>query len=296
MVSGRRQSVSNAACIGALVLCVLVVGEASAYNFIPLQLNNSWTYSNGEEELTFTVIGEETIGDHKYYRLNDYFQVFDPYGEVTAAREVLLRYDSLTDALLVYDAGSEYVRYDYTRPPYWESGPIFGRTRQTGVTATVPAGQFSGCLNFAYVGTWCGPDAWWFGEYLAPGIGLVRYVVPGGEFCGGDQEGDVHTYELVSAAFYPPSKLIEYDLFIGQTDLDIVLDMWGRSGGEILDPRADLNDDGFVGQTDLDFVLDWWGSPIPRTIGAGGSSPIPEPATLALLGIGALLLVKRPRK
>jgi hypothetical protein len=49
------------------------------------------------------------------------------------------------------------------------------------------------------------------------------------------------------------------DRFVGQTDLDIVLDQWGNSGGEILDPRADANDDGFVGQTDLDIVLDDWG-------------------------------------
>jgi len=49
------------------------------------------------------------------------------------------------------------------------------------------------------------------------------------------------------------------DGFVGQTDLDIVLDMWGRSGGEITDPRADVNADHFVGQTDLDYVLDDWG-------------------------------------
>jgi len=46
------------------------------------------------------------------------------------------------------------------------------------------------------------------------------------------------------------------DGFVGQTDLDIVLDQWGHSGGEITDPRADPNNDDFVGQTDLDIVLD----------------------------------------
>ena len=50
------------------------------------------------------------------------------------------------------------------------------------------------------------------------------------------------------------------DEFVGQTDLDIVLDMWGNSGGEITDQRADVNEDDFVGQTDLDYVLDDWGN------------------------------------
>jgi hypothetical protein len=53
------------------------------------------------------------------------------------------------------------------------------------------------------------------------------------------------------------------DFFVGQTDLDIVLDQWGNSGGEITDPRADANDDDFVGQTDLDIVLDDWGQTGP---------------------------------
>ena len=53
------------------------------------------------------------------------------------------------------------------------------------------------------------------------------------------------------------------DGFVGQSDLDIVLAMWGRSHAEIADPRADVNEDDFVGQTDLDYVLaDWgWGTP-----------------------------------
>jgi len=50
-----------------------------------------------------------------------------------------------------------------------------------------------------------------------------------------------------------------HDFFVGQTDLDIVLDMWGKSGDDIIDERADVNDDDFIGQTDLDYVLDDWG-------------------------------------
>jgi len=58
-------------------------------------------------------------------------------------------------------------------------------------------------------------------------------------------------------AYWPGDR--NEDKFVGQTDLDIVLDMWGKSGGEITDKRADVNDDDFVGQTDLDYVLDDWG-------------------------------------
>jgi len=52
---------------------------------------------------------------------------------------------------------------------------------------------------------------------------------------------------------------LNHDFFVGQGDLDIVLDQWGNSGGEITDQRADVNEDDFVGQTDLDYVLDDWG-------------------------------------
>ena len=46
--------------------------------------------------------------------------------------------------------------------------------------------------------------------------------------------------------------------FVGQGDLDIVLDNWGMSPPA--DPRADPTGDNFVGQDDLDVVLDNWGA------------------------------------
>jgi len=48
------------------------------------------------------------------------------------------------------------------------------------------------------------------------------------------------------------------DGFVGQTDLDIVLDNWGLPIPPA-DPRADPSGDDFVGQVDLDYVLDHWG-------------------------------------
>jgi hypothetical protein len=47
------------------------------------------------------------------------------------------------------------------------------------------------------------------------------------------------------------------DNFVGQDDLDIVLDAWGDTVTEGSQP--DPSGDGFVGQDDLDIVLDNWG-------------------------------------
>ena len=45
--------------------------------------------------------------------------------------------------------------------------------------------------------------------------------------------------------------------YVGQGDLDILLDGWGNSPP--IDPRSDPSEDGWVGQPDLDIVLDHWG-------------------------------------
>jgi len=57
------------------------------------------------------------------------------------------------------------------------------------------------------------------------------------------------------------------DGFVGQDDLDIVLDQWGCGdppADPITDGRADASGDGFVGQDDLDIVLDHWGDGLPQ--------------------------------
>ena len=62
-------------------------------------------------------------------------------------------------------------------------------------------------------------------------------------------------------------ELLDGDLngdgWVGQPDLDIVLDQWGRTGLEVTDPRADPDNSGWVGQPDLDIVLDDWGQSCP---------------------------------
>ena len=99
---------------------------------------------------------------------------------------------------------------------------------------------------------------------------------------------DMPTWEVGSAPALPGDR--NGDGFVGQFDLDIVLAMWGNSGAEITDPRADANEDDFVGQTDLDYVLSDWGQGVPLT------APVPEPATLGIFALcGFALLRRRPK-
>ena len=72
-------------------------------------------------------------------------------------------------------------------------------------------------------------------------------------------------------------------------DFQVLLDNWGGSGGWA---AGDFNGDGTVDFLDFQKILDYW-NPGGWTIAA---SQVPEPATLSLLALGGLALLRRSRK
>jgi hypothetical protein len=83
---------------------------------------------------------------------------------------------------------------------------------------------------------------------------------------------------------------LDCDDFVGITDLNIVLGLWNQNvtPGELL--SGDPSGDGFVGIEDLNTVLGNWNAGIPPA-----ASAVPEPASLALLGLGGIAMLKRRR-
>ncbi|MFI4861127.1 MAG: PEP-CTERM sorting domain-containing protein [Phycisphaerales bacterium JB063] len=79
------------------------------------------------------------------------------------------------------------------------------------------------------------------------------------------------------------------DGFVGVADLDILLANWGDSVETYNLARGDLTGDGLVGNADLQLVLNHWGEGSPPDVN------IPEPGTIALLGLGLLIGSRRRR-
>ena len=209
-----------------------------AKRYFPLNVGNSWTYTNyfvepndpneppppgGPPippivEFTFTIIGTEEIDGHTYYIFNDYFNIYPPPptfppvpvsdSPVTVGGEILFRYDLAADKVLMHWAGEVVGRYDFTGEE-WDPGGAFGwsRLKQVGVACNVPAGEFSDCINFQFDKVYCGPnvnepDAYAHGEYLAPNVGNIKFVRPGGNFLGLHEGQDV-TFMLKSYTIIP---------------------------------------------------------------------------------------------
>ncbi|XAM00625.1 PEP-CTERM sorting domain-containing protein [Phycisphaeraceae bacterium D3-23] len=79
------------------------------------------------------------------------------------------------------------------------------------------------------------------------------------------------------------------DGFVGVEDLDILLANWGSTVAASSLTLGDASGDGFVNQTDLDIVLNHWGDGTPP-------GTVPEPASAALLALGAFAVLKRRRR
>ena len=239
IVEERTNDLSKIVFAGVLALSLIANMRKAQANlpeqYFPLHIGNSWTYSDGTEEKTFTIIGTEQINGYTYYRFNDY------WGPLREGEEFLFRHDA--NQVLMWDSwwyavhGEEVVRYDFTGG-YWD-GAFLGycRLKQDGVDCNVPAGRFSDCINFQFLSADCGPDAFQFGEYLAPGVGVVMYVFPGGEFPCVGHEGELSTFRLISYTLitephcgdenhpYPVGDL-NYDCHVNLFDLAIFASHW----------------------------------------------------------------------
>ncbi|XAL98507.1 PEP-CTERM sorting domain-containing protein [Phycisphaeraceae bacterium D3-23] len=80
------------------------------------------------------------------------------------------------------------------------------------------------------------------------------------------------------------------DRFVGAEDLDILLAHWGETSHPFDFSIGDTSGDGIADQADLDILISNWGEDNNPPTGL-----IPEPGSLALLGLGGLTLLRRRR-
>ena len=147
-------------------------------------------------------------------------------------------------------------------------------------TVTMPATDISVTAAYAWVYELTVNSGTGDGQYFAATVvDIEANPAPSGtEFDGwtgdiayvADTESSTTTVTMPSSAVEVTatfaSTAIPGDLngdgWVGQPDLDIILDQWGCGDPPkepITDPQADANGDGWVGQPDLDIVLDHWG-------------------------------------
>jgi hypothetical protein len=78
---------------------------------------------------------------------------------------------------------------------------------------------------------------------------------------------------------------------VNMTDFGAIARNWGQSGKAWSD--GDFNGDGVVDTVDFGIMARNWGWTLPPAIPTLSETPIPEPATLLLLALGGLVLVRR---
>jgi PEP-CTERM motif len=93
--------------------------------------------------------------------------------------------------------------------------------------------------------------------------------------------------QISESAIAPPlDGDLDNDGFVGITDLNLVLSNWNLNIPPG-DPAADPSGDDYVGIEDLNVVLGNWNAGTPPV------ATVPEPATLSLLGLGGLAILRR---
>jgi len=172
-----KKLVWAAIAVSVLATSIKPAQAQSHQNYFPLNIGNSWTYTDGAEEKTFIITGTEQINGHTYYKFDDYVRIcgfpgYDSYPPDD--NDIFFRYDPCSDTVLQYwpSINEDRVRYDFSQNTWGDGG---NQLIQTGLTCTVPAGTFDSCCKFRFATDLACGD---FNEMLAPGVGNIRFDTP----------------------------------------------------------------------------------------------------------------------